>query len=105
MPDPLIKMTNLHDHFGDFQIIESQSMTETYQFRFPRSKKKRIKKKWQKRPNNFKTRPRKDFLLYGNYVICNPIMAAKLRRQIQIREDAVEESSFNKYIELASKFS
>lgn len=38
-------------------------------------------------------------------MICNPIMAAKLRRQIQIREDAVEESRFNKYLELASKFS
>lgn len=71
---------NNYGQFGGFQIIESQSMTETYQFRFPRSKKKRIKKKWQKRPINFKTRPRKDFLLYGDYVICNPIMAAKLRR-------------------------
>jgi len=94
-----------YNSFGGFQIIESQSMTETYQFRFPRSKKKRIKKKWQKRPNNFKTRPRKDFLLYGNHMICHPVAARELRYQMEIREDAVEESRFNKYLELASKFS
>lgn len=73
-----------HDSFYGFQIIESQAMVETYQHRFPRSKKKRIRKKWTKRPNNFKTRPRKDFLRYENKFICHPVVARELRYRMMV---------------------
>jgi len=65
--------------FHGFQLIESLHMVETYQYRFPRSKKRRIKNKWKKRPINFKTRPRKDFLQLGNKLICHPVMADRFR--------------------------
>lgn len=82
-------MNNLYG----FDIIESHAMVETYQYRFPRSKKKRIRKKWDKRPNNFKTRPRKDFLQYGNHFICHPVMAAKLRAKINETSQNITKSA------------
>lgn len=68
--------------FCGLNIIESTAMVESYQYRFPRSKKKRIRKKWSKRPTNFKSRPRKDFLDYGNKIICHPVMARRLRNEL-----------------------
>ena len=42
-----------------------ENMTEKYQFRFPKTKKKRIVKKWGKMPDNLKVRPRKDLAITG----------------------------------------
>lgn len=60
------------------QIIESINCVE--QFRFPRSKKKRIRAKWAKRPANF--RPARRAYLMGDKLICHPQFAAKLRRSL-----------------------
>lgn len=58
------------------QIIESAACVE--QFRFPRSKKKRIRAKWSKRHENFRPAHR-GYVIEGKF-ICHPVMAAKLRR-------------------------
>jgi len=38
-------------------VMISGYALESYQYRFPKSKKKRIRKKWAKRDINFKSRP------------------------------------------------
>ena len=62
-----------------FNIIESENLVE--QFRFPRTKKRRIRNKWAKRSYNF--RPARHALQMGaDTLICHPTLAAKLRRQL-----------------------
>jgi hypothetical protein len=62
-----------------FKIIESTAMIE--QFRFPKSRKKRIRKKWAKRPQNWRPDLKKTYVM-GDTVICHPILAAKLRAHL-----------------------
>jgi hypothetical protein len=61
------------------RIIENANLCE--QFRFPRSKKKRIRAKWSKRPEN--SRPIVDRAVQmGDMLICHPIFARRLRAQL-----------------------
>jgi hypothetical protein len=63
-------------------VIERDSLcyTENYQYKFPRSKKKRIRKKWYKNPFNFKERLVYIILLVGNNVIyCHPLLSSQLK--------------------------
>lgn len=59
------------------RIVESLNMVE--QFRFPKSRKKRIRKKWSKRLENW--RPMRTAYVYENTVICHPKLAAALRER------------------------
>ena len=67
---------------GGIKIITDPKMVE--QFRFPRSKSKRIKNKWQKKPTNF--RPAKHTLMdqRRGIVYCHPAVAEELRRQFRV---------------------
>jgi len=63
-------------------IIEDPRLTE--QFRFPKSKKKRIRKKWAARPGNH--RPSQHIYIaaiggYGKTIVCHPAVAARLKNQ------------------------
>lgn len=55
----------------------------TKQFRFPRSKGKRIRQKWAKRPENF--RPSRDCLIdkQRGAIYCHPVIADELERALQ----------------------
>lgn len=63
------------------QIIESPHCAERVQYRFPRSRKRRIRVKWAARPENFREQP----LAFraGNTIICHPAFAARLRRELR----------------------
>lgn len=78
MTDPL---------FG-VQVIESLAHTYPVWVRRPRSKRQRIRIKWQQRPQNWRTEPRRDFLVLegGQKVLCHPLMARVLREQIKERK-------------------
>lgn len=72
---------NTADYFiplAGFSIYESHAMC--VQFRFPRSKRRRIRKKWAKDKHNFKPSPQ--ILRSGNTLICHPAMAVKLREHL-----------------------
>ena len=62
--------------------------TEKQQVRHPRSKKRRIQKKWTKNPSNWATVPcERIYLVPGSalskpHVIMHPVTAEKFRRQI-----------------------
>lgn len=69
-----------YNNFGAMRVFTDSSMVE--QFRFPRSKRKRIRMKWKKRPENF--RPSRCALVdqrRGN-IYCHPAMYAEIKRQI-----------------------
>lgn len=59
-------------------IIESTACVD--QFRFPRSKKKRIRLKWAGQPANF--RPSTKAFKMGDKLVCHPQLAAQLRRAL-----------------------
>ena len=62
-------------------------LTEKKQIKFPKSKKKRILKKWANNPNNFLEVPSKEILvsnLDGKvFLICHPYMKAEILGSIE----------------------
>lgn len=69
-----------YNNFAAMRIYGDPSMVE--QFRFPRSKGKRIRLKWKKNPKN--SRPSRHALVdqrRGN-IYCHPVMCEEIRRQI-----------------------
>lgn len=69
-------MAQLYRH-GGFDIIETDMLEE--QYRFPRSKKRRIRNKWKKNKNNWRPITNRAFK-YGGKILCHPIFAAELRK-------------------------
>lgn len=69
------------------QIITSPRLVESRQFRFPRSKKKRIRKKWMRRSANFKNFPSRTILQIGGQWVMHP----EILRQIKckLNDDSV----------------
>lgn len=63
---------------GGLRIVESHLFVK--QWRFPRSKKRRIRKKWAAVKTNW--RPDDKIYRMGNMITCHPVMAAKLRKQL-----------------------
>lgn len=61
------------------RIIESPYLTE--QFRFPRSKKKRIRAKWTKRPENHRPNITSGMLMPNGDLVCHPELAAMIRAE------------------------
>lgn len=62
------------------KIVESEFLVE--QFRFPRSKKKRIRKKWANRQENWRPDIKRAYQI-GDSLICHPIFAQRLREQLK----------------------
>lgn len=61
----------------------------TYQYRFPRSKKWRIRKKWTKDGLNFRTdvTPMDHFLVSADAAYAHPSLIEQLKRQIAKNEE------------------
>lgn len=69
-----------YNNFGAMRIFTDPGMVE--QFRFPRSKGKRIRNKWKKQQKNF--RPSRHALVEqrrGN-IYCHPTMYTEIKRQV-----------------------
>lgn len=62
-------------------IIESKWLTKRVQVRRPKSKKRRIQKKWAKRDENFRSVPDEHIYLAAGRIICHPQMARELRER------------------------
>ena len=63
---------------------------EEIQYRFPRSKKARIRKKWARRPQNWKSIARDQVFKVGNKLVCSPSIHAKLKAEaIRLIENGV----------------
>lgn len=76
-------------------IIKSPHLVKRVQFRFPKSKRRRIRKKWAKQSKNFKTIPLDEIYRMGNSFVMHPRMAERLRAKIQEDNEKTEENNRN----------
>lgn len=71
-------------HLSGFSIIIHDRPIGRKQIRFPKTKKKRIRKKWAKRPENFKNlfmeQPMMDTI--NRRIICTSRIVEQLRRAV-----------------------
>lgn len=74
------------------RVFENVNLTKTIQL-WPRSKKRRIRKKWMKNPAKRRIEPDLNCYAIGNDIHCHPVVAAQLRRAI--KEQARVEVGFN----------
>ena len=72
--------------FFGLDVIVSRNLddTRTKQVRFPRSKKKRIKKKWRRDPGNWITYRVPVGYRMGNRLIVNDLQMFEIRKQIAL---------------------
>ena len=76
--------------FGSMPVYESVHCTIREQFRFPISKKRRIREKWSKRERNYKTLPDPDmYLLQGKSWVGHPVTIQRVRELERLSEPAV----------------
>jgi hypothetical protein len=77
------------DELCGFKLIESPHLdiTSRVQFRFPRSKKKRIRKKFSKDPKNFRDVKRHEVFMIGNTCACSPSVAKTITDALNKRMD------------------
>lgn len=74
--------TNLDPLYG-FEFISDNTMADRVQFKFPKSKGKRIRKKWRRRACNFKYVPKPDIYQIGRRFIAHPTIIAQLKDKLQ----------------------
>lgn len=79
------------------RVFENVNLTKTIQL-WPRSKKRRIRKKWMKNPAKKRIEPDLNCYALGNDIHCHPVVAAQLRRSVkeQARSDCGEPTVFTK---------
>ena len=63
------------------KIFENPYMTKEILI-LPRSKKRRIRKKWAKNPFKRKTVPETGYIVAGDGIVCHPVAAQALRRSL-----------------------
>ncbi len=71
------------DTLMGYRLLSSPALTVRTQVRFPRSKRKRIRKKWAKRSRNWTVRPREDFFIIAESrtILGHPQAISRLRQQ------------------------
>ena len=69
--------------FDWIQFIEAPWMTNRVQFRHPRSKKKRIRRKWAKDPRNYCMKPWDKFYQMGDTIYAHPVKIEQLKRELR----------------------
>ena len=72
-------MITLFDLIG-FRIITEEYMADRKQVKFPRSKKRRIRKKWAKNPANYEWIPWDRVYQMGGTLVMHPMMLVKLKK-------------------------
>ena len=73
-----------HAGYTGMDIIENVYLMLRQQFRFPRSKKRRIRKKWTKREGNVRYQPDPNLYILDKQKVTvgHPATLAQLRREV-----------------------
>ena len=81
-------MQRFEEMIGGFRILENIHSTVRQQFRFPRSKRRRICDKWAKRECNFRHLPNPNVCVMQQQgmMVGHPATIAKLRRELNTAE-------------------
>ena len=70
------------------RVLESHHLTIREQVRFPRSKRRRIRKKWAKRPGNHASRPDPSIYKLGEgTLLMHPATAATLLSKLSLMRE------------------
>lgn len=79
------------------KVFCDDSLVDRVQVRFPKSKKRRIRRKWAKNPKYWVTRPKPDYYIVGDMLFGHPEVIRKLMVEIggelQGREDGFVRAS------------
>ncbi len=80
------RITSIAGGRGPFgiSVVESSYAIERKQFKFPRTRKKRIEKKWRKNPKNFKDSPGA-YLVNGRTLYAHPEIVKVIRRKFSLQ--------------------
>ncbi len=72
-------------NFAGINIQTNIMLVDDIQFRFPTSKKKRIRKKWRKNKNNWKSIPSKRILYFKetHTIICHPHFLPSIHKMVK----------------------
>jgi hypothetical protein len=70
-------------------IDDSMLAGEHKQFRFPRSKKQRIRKKWRRCQTNFRFIPNNTVYQIGNILYCSRYMAESLKKELGTQQQEI----------------
>lgn len=76
-------MNNMIGCFYGMPIVTSFHLTETIQFRFPKSKKKRIRKKWSKNESNYRLAPSSNLYITNNTIYMHPETRKKIHKLME----------------------
>lgn len=78
-PSPLV--CGFDGRFG-YELRPNIYMADRKQVHFPRSKKKRMRRKWAKQPKNYRDVPKPDvYLIDGRYLVGHPATLAKIEKK------------------------
>ena len=72
--------------FG-IKVIVNENMADWKQVKFPRSKKRRIRKKWAKDRKNYRLIPWETVYQMGDTVVMHPMMLARLKKELDKRNE------------------
>jgi len=65
-------------------VYQDKNLTKRVQYRFPKSKRRRIRKKWSKDSKNWRIVPDDTIYIMGNRAICHPKMLIELKNHSKI---------------------
>ncbi len=71
--------------FWGIELRDASYMEDLKQFRFPKSKKARIRKKFRKNPLNWRYFPSPTVYRMGNVIIGHPVTLKKIRQEVENR--------------------
>ena len=79
--DPLGFM--VQDQLGGLRLVSNPQMCDHKQVRFPRSKKRRIRRKWAKNQKNWKDIPQSNYYICNGSIIAHPEIIEQLKEQLK----------------------
>jgi hypothetical protein len=82
IPQGICGVPLLNTLYG-FRVVVDASLADRVQFRFPKTWKKRIRKKWAKRPENYRVVPRKDVYRVGDRLLMHPALWEELKKAVR----------------------
>jgi hypothetical protein len=76
--------------FVGIPVVETELAVHRRQVRFPRTRKRRIQKKWRKDVRNWTNTPC-SYLVTGIGLVCHPLIAAQIRAAVLREEERYAE--------------
>lgn len=73
-----------------FELIPVPSMCDRVQVRVPRSKRRRIRRKWSKRTKNWKEIPHSSIWRIGQRIYAHPVVIDRIKAELTPKTDVAK---------------